>query len=393
MHQECIDFFNFVKKINSSYFFNKIILEVGVDRKQNLKDIFFENCIYYCNSITENNIITKSNKEINKKTSELDFSENYFDTIISSECFQYDADLSNSIIKIYKMLKPNGLFLFTAASEDKPREFYYQELDKTCFSDNEEYLKFKNYYKSININELNEIIDLDIHFIYWDTYYNSITRDLYFWGIKRNVNDINNQNKTFSKYIEPFTINISHKIYNKNKFIDYYKKILEISDFKTFSNFFSNMENLEIIYRFNDPKVYILGIDNINYINFYTNLFFNVQKLHILNSSRFIGNIYIQNKDNFIIENNFNEIIISDYILDFNIILINGILHQKDFLNIFIYVLENFNQHSLIILENIIYLNIYDVILEKLKNQKIFNKHFIYNIIIHKDSICIKLFI
>ena len=39
-----------------------------------------------------------------------------FDVTISTECFEHDPEYDQSLIKIYSMLKPNGLFVFTCAS-------------------------------------------------------------------------------------------------------------------------------------------------------------------------------------------------------------------------------------------------------------------------------------
>jgi cyclopropane fatty-acyl-phospholipid synthase-like methyltransferase len=50
------------------------------------------------------------------KTKDLPFGNNTFDTIISSECFEHDPEYKESFIKIYNMLKPDGLFCFTCAS-------------------------------------------------------------------------------------------------------------------------------------------------------------------------------------------------------------------------------------------------------------------------------------
>lgn len=44
---------------------------------------------------------------------------NTFDTIISTECFEHDPEYSESLNKIYKMLKPDGLFCFTCASTNR----------------------------------------------------------------------------------------------------------------------------------------------------------------------------------------------------------------------------------------------------------------------------------
>ena len=52
----------------------------------------------------------------------------------------------------------------------------------------------QDYYKNLTCNDLNEVLNLNSLFIYWDTYYNDETKDLYFVGIKKDDNHIFNIN-------------------------------------------------------------------------------------------------------------------------------------------------------------------------------------------------------
>ena len=71
----------------------------------------FDNCHY-----NGNDVVAVPNVTIVSRTKDLPFNDNYFDTIISSECFEHDPEYIESWKKIYKMLKPIGLFVFTCAS-------------------------------------------------------------------------------------------------------------------------------------------------------------------------------------------------------------------------------------------------------------------------------------
>jgi len=151
MHQEAKKFLSFVKTILPTFFINKKVLDVGSDNNNYL----FEDCDYYGNYM--------------EKTKDLPY-ENTFDTIISSDYFEHDPDYHETLKKIYKMLKPNGLFCFTCASNGR--------LDNNLI---------KHYYKTLTELDLKKALKVKELFSSYDSYYNSSSKDLYFWGIKREI--------------------------------------------------------------------------------------------------------------------------------------------------------------------------------------------------------------
>lgn len=63
-----------------------------------------------------------------------------------------------------------------------------------------------DYYKNLTIDDVDKIKKLNEIFFIYDSYYNSNSKDLYFWGIKKGKNNI----KTLSKYKEP-GVNVTTK--------------------------------------------------------------------------------------------------------------------------------------------------------------------------------------
>ena len=114
MHPEANDFINFVKNTLSFYFINKIVLDVGAGDINGNNRHLFTNCDYNGNDVIESNNVT-----IVSLTKDLPFENEYFDTIVSTECFEHDPTYSESFNKIYDMLKPNGLFAFTCAGHGR----------------------------------------------------------------------------------------------------------------------------------------------------------------------------------------------------------------------------------------------------------------------------------
>lgn len=179
MHTQARDFTLFVKKILFDFFINKKVLDVGSGDINGNNRFLFENCEY-----EGNDVIKAPNVTIVSKTKDLPFADNSFDTIISTECFEHDPEYKESFIKIYKMLKSDGLFCFTCASTGRPEHGTRRTSPQDSYGTIGNLEDMSNYYKNLNEHDLNEVLKLNELFSVWDTYYNSETKDLYFWGIK-----------------------------------------------------------------------------------------------------------------------------------------------------------------------------------------------------------------
>ena len=107
MHIQARDFTIYVRAIFPSYFNNKCVLDVGSGDINGNNNFLFENCEYH-----GNDVIQAKNVTIVSKTKDLHFEDNTFHTIVSTECFEHDPEYKESLNKIYKMLKPGGLFFF-----------------------------------------------------------------------------------------------------------------------------------------------------------------------------------------------------------------------------------------------------------------------------------------
>jgi len=203
MHLEAKEFTLFVKKILTDYFVNKIVLDVGSGDINGNNRYLFENCEYEGNDVVEAN-----NVSIVSKTKDLPFEDNIFDTIISTECFEHDPEYKDSLIKIYKMLKPNGLFCFSCAGWGRPEHGTRRTTPHDSLGTIGNKEDMIDYYKNLTINDVNEVLDLDNNFIVWDSYYNSKSKDLYFVGIKKGDLDF----EILGKYINKFVVNTSSRI-------------------------------------------------------------------------------------------------------------------------------------------------------------------------------------
>lgn len=180
MHIQAKKFTIFVKQILPGYFLDKKVLDVGSGDINGNNRFLFDNCEY-----DGNDVIEAPNVTIVSKTKNLLFDSNTFDTIISTECFEHDPDYKESLQKIYDMLKPNGLFLFTCASTGRAEHGTLRTTNTDSYGTIGNLEDMCNYYKNLTELDLNEVLDLNSLFSVWNTYYCSSSKDLYFVGIKK----------------------------------------------------------------------------------------------------------------------------------------------------------------------------------------------------------------
>ena len=203
MHTEARDFTLFVKKILVSFFVNKVVLDVGSGDINGNNRFLFENCQYQGNDVIQANNVT-----IVSKTKDLPFSDNTFDTIISTECFEHDPEYKESFLKIYNILKPDGLFCFTCASTGRHEHGTRRTTPGDSYGTIGKLNDMVDYYKNLTELDLNEVLKLNELFSVWDTYYNSESKDLYFVGIKKGNSTFN----TIEKYVSRGVKNTSSNI-------------------------------------------------------------------------------------------------------------------------------------------------------------------------------------
>jgi SAM-dependent methyltransferase len=194
MHIQAERFLSYVSNLLPDYFANKIVLDVGSGDINGNNRALFKNCDY-----TGNDVVQAPNVTIVSRTKDLPFEDERFDTIVSSECFEHDPEYKQSILKIYHMLKPNGLFFFTCASTNRPEHGTRRTSAHDCYGTMYNIADFPDYYYNLTVEDANAALDLNNSFVYWKSYYNSYSKDLYFVGIKKSLT---NSNQDFSNLVD-----------------------------------------------------------------------------------------------------------------------------------------------------------------------------------------------
>jgi hypothetical protein len=179
MHTDAVDFMIFVKSQFPEFFKNVKVLDVGSGDINGNNRFLFENSVYYGNDVCEGKNVT-----IVSKTKDLPFHDNLFDTIVSTECFEHDPEYKSSWKKIYAMLNVGGLFCFTCASDGRKEHGTLRTSPTESFGTIANIAGWTDYYQNLNLSHLSEVFDLQANFSQYACYYNSTSKDLYFWGIK-----------------------------------------------------------------------------------------------------------------------------------------------------------------------------------------------------------------
>jgi hypothetical protein len=213
MHEQSTLFLTFVKSILGEYFTNKTVLDVGSGDKDTNNKFLFDNCVYHCNDLVQSPNVT-----VISQTKDLSFSDETFDTIISKHHFHLDANYKETLKKIYEMLKPNGLFLFTCGTTTVTKKNILSlntQLFRGAISNIKNIENIENTIQGLmNINDLHSVLNLNELFSSWNSYYNSETCDLYFVGVKKNTNLINNIDTKLFEYNALYVHNINKHIIN-----------------------------------------------------------------------------------------------------------------------------------------------------------------------------------
>ena len=159
-------------------FIHQTVLDVGsLDINGNNRDLFL-NCDYVgCDIAPGKNVTMVS------EAHKLEFEDGFFDTIISTECFEHDKYYAESLQNIVRMLGDcGGLFLFTCATTGRSEHGTINKSPKDSPLTASK-IGWQEYYKNLTEKDIREAIDVDGIFREYE--FRSEGVDLYFYGVKK----------------------------------------------------------------------------------------------------------------------------------------------------------------------------------------------------------------
>lgn len=187
-HKEQWIFCNNVKSKFPNYFKNVKVLDIGSFDVNGNEEFLFENCEFYGLDLMEGPGV-----DIVCSAHEYDAPDSTYDTIISCECWEHNPVYKESIQNAVRLLKSNGLFLFTCATTGRPVHGV-KSLEKYCSNKYDNWKTMPNvakekwdneYYKNLTELDIKECLDFDSIFSNYEFKVEPNHCDLYFWGIKK----------------------------------------------------------------------------------------------------------------------------------------------------------------------------------------------------------------
>lgn len=178
-HAEQIEFCKKIKDMYPDMFKNKNVLDVGSLDINGNNRYLFEECSY-----TGIDVAPGRNVDIVSVGHEYKGPDNFYDFIVSTECFEHDMNYRLTIKNIFRMLKSGGMFMFTCATANR-REHGTRRTSPENAPLLNEIPDWCDYYKNLSEKDIREIDNIDNIFEKYEFFVNYASNDLYFYGIKK----------------------------------------------------------------------------------------------------------------------------------------------------------------------------------------------------------------
>lgn len=170
-HKEQKDFFDKVKQLYPKKFRNVVAVDCGsLNVNGTLRDMFTDS------QYTGVDIVAGPNVDIVMPVYQLSLVEDV-DTVVSGEMLEHSEYYKEDLRTMYAMLRSGGLLAISAAGEG--REEHGTLKTGALWGTS------SDYYRNIVEDDFRSIFNLNEEFIYWRIEENSISKDIYFYGIKK----------------------------------------------------------------------------------------------------------------------------------------------------------------------------------------------------------------
>lgn len=175
MHREEYEFVRNVKISYPNNFKKVRVLEVGSLNVNGTIRVLFENCEYIGIDIGPGPCV-----DFVCEGQKFPGEDNYYDTVISCECFEHNPQWLATFFNMWRVCKPNGLVIFTCATTGRPPHGLSTEQPAASpLTVN----KGWNYYK--NLTQVDFRIPLNFDYFFSKYQFSTVGHDLYFYGQKR----------------------------------------------------------------------------------------------------------------------------------------------------------------------------------------------------------------
>lgn len=173
-HNQQIQYISKIKNKYPTFFIESDVLEIGSLNINGTIRVFFDKCKYIGVDVDDGQDV-----DFVCEGQNLNFSNNFFDTTISCECFEHNPYWLETFLNMYRMTKQNGLIVFTCATTG--REEHGTNNSKKWASP----LTKWNYYRNLTEKDFLNRLNFNLMFDEYKFETNDTSKDLYFYGIKK----------------------------------------------------------------------------------------------------------------------------------------------------------------------------------------------------------------
>lgn len=222
-HYQQLEFINILSNSFPSFFSNKKVVEIGSWDTNGSVRQYFNNCEYIGVDVSEGpgvDLVTKGE--------DISLPSGSFDVTISCECFEHNPEWQATIKNMIRLLKPGGLCIITCATTGRSehgtrRTNPNASLTALVSSEN------SDYYKNLKPTDFKMAINFDDHFKYHHFFINVYSRDLYFFGVKKEtgMNTVDFDSKELFQKIKTIRKNKPVKILSRLRYhaLYYYRNL------------------------------------------------------------------------------------------------------------------------------------------------------------------------
>jgi hypothetical protein len=172
-HKEQIDFFLMLKQKFPQMFSEVDVLEIGsLDINGSIRGLF--DAKTYIGVDLDNG----PSVDVVGEGQNLTYDDGSFDVTVSAECFEHNPYWLETFLNMCRM--SSSFVIFTCASEGRP-----EHGTSATTPQNSPFTVKWDYYKNLNKEDFESHIDFSEIFFSYEFSYNSVSKDLYFWGIKK----------------------------------------------------------------------------------------------------------------------------------------------------------------------------------------------------------------
>lgn len=199
MHIEARAFLEKIKLLFPEYFTGKRIVDIGAGDVNGNNRYMFVDCDY-----TGVDVVPAPNVDIVSYAKDLPLTIGEFDVVVSSECFEHDMQIFQTLQRILRLVKAGGLFFFTCANIGRHEHGTKRTSPNCSYSVNLNTSDwYPNYYQNLSMDDICKMIRLQDYFSVVHFEYNTVSNDLYFYGIRNGNTNYESQNylsNIFGKY-------------------------------------------------------------------------------------------------------------------------------------------------------------------------------------------------